>query len=68
MGKKMKQQTLNFSDGQHIVRYHPSVVGFAVQGLQRAKEYDAHVSKCDLRVKGKGGKIRLTSKPKGEVC
>jgi hypothetical protein len=63
----MKQQTLNFSDGQHIVHYEPSVVGFAVQGLQRAKENNrppCNRKVSDLRIQGRAGKLRVTSVPK----
>jgi len=63
----MKQQILNFSDGVHVVQYYPSVVGFSVQGLQRAKENNRPICNrkvTDLRIQGKCGKFRVTNKPK----
>jgi len=64
MGEKMKQQTLNFSDSQHVVQYQPSEKTYAVRGLERAKENNRPTCNrkvSDLRIQGKGGRIRVTS-------
>jgi hypothetical protein len=58
----MKQES-RLKDGTVIAPFIASTSCFQVCGLERAKQHPVHQSRRNVRVQGKGGKIRLTSKP-----
>jgi hypothetical protein len=59
----MRKKKLHFSDGSYVAQYIPGTKSFAVQGLTRAIKRKEIVSRRSIRLQGKAGKLRLTSKP-----